>query len=136
VTTQWRLPVLTIHIHRTVATIIFHLLATAKGNTVPSPGNKFHVTPAAIYSVLLVVMEKTARYTNPSVENAAPQLRRLVVGFPPRRPGFDARSGLMVFVVDKMRWGRFSLSTSGSRPNSHCTNLFTLIIVYHPGLVQ
>jgi hypothetical protein len=31
-----------------------------------------------------------------------PYLRRLVAGFPPRRPGFDPRSGLVGFVVDKV----------------------------------
>jgi hypothetical protein len=31
-----------------------------------------------------------------------PQLRRLVAGFPPWRPGFDHRSGHVGFVVDKV----------------------------------
>jgi hypothetical protein len=39
------------------------------------------------------------------------------------------------FVVDKMHWGRFSLSTSVSPANSH-SNCSTVIIIYHLGLVQ
>jgi hypothetical protein len=31
-----------------------------------------------------------------------PKLRRLVTGFPPRRPGFEPRSGHVGFVVDKV----------------------------------
>jgi hypothetical protein len=33
---------------------------------------------------------------------AARQLKRLVAGFPPRRPGFDLGSGQVGFVVDKV----------------------------------
>jgi hypothetical protein len=33
---------------------------------------------------------------------AAPLLKRLVVGFPPRRPGFEPVSGQVGFVVDKV----------------------------------
>jgi hypothetical protein len=33
---------------------------------------------------------------------AVPQLRRLVAGFPPRRPGFQPRSGHVGFLVDKV----------------------------------
>jgi hypothetical protein len=35
-----------------------------------------------------------------------PQLRRLVVGFPPRRLGFKPRSSYVVFVVDKVALGQ------------------------------
>jgi hypothetical protein len=35
-----------------------------------------------------------------------PQLRRLVVEFPPRRPGFDPRSSHVGFVVDKVALGQ------------------------------
>jgi hypothetical protein len=34
------------------------------------------------------------------------QLRRLVTGFPPRRPGFDPRSGHLRFVLDKVSLGQ------------------------------
>jgi hypothetical protein len=37
---------------------------------------------------------------------AAPYLKRLVAGFPPRRPGFDPGSGQVEFVVDKMALGQ------------------------------
>jgi hypothetical protein len=33
---------------------------------------------------------------------AVPELRRLVAGFPPRRPGFETGSGHVEFVVDKV----------------------------------
>jgi hypothetical protein len=36
---------------------------------------------------------------------AVPQFRRLVAGFPPRRPGFETRSGHVGFVVDKVELG-------------------------------
>jgi hypothetical protein len=37
---------------------------------------------------------------------AAPYLRRLVAGFPPRRPGFKPGYGHVVFVVDKVALGQ------------------------------
>jgi hypothetical protein len=37
---------------------------------------------------------------------AAPELKRLVAGFPPRRPGFNPRSGHVGFVVDKVALGQ------------------------------
>jgi hypothetical protein len=40
------------------------------------------------------------------MEWAAPQLKRLVAGFPPLRPGFDPGSGQVGFVVDKMALGQ------------------------------
>jgi hypothetical protein len=36
----------------------------------------------------------------------APQLKRLVAGFPPRRPGFHPGSGQVAFVVDKVTLGQ------------------------------
>jgi hypothetical protein len=36
---------------------------------------------------------------------AVPWLKRLVAGFPPRRPGFDPRSGHVGFAVDKVALG-------------------------------
>jgi hypothetical protein len=36
----------------------------------------------------------------------------------------------------KCRFGRFSPSTSVSPANLHSTNFSTIIIAYHPGLVQ
>jgi hypothetical protein len=41
----------------------------------------------------------------PRYVRAAPWLRRLVAGFPPRRPGFEPRSGHVGFVVDKVTLG-------------------------------
>jgi hypothetical protein len=40
------------------------------------------------------------------LKKAVPQLKRLVAGFPPRRPGFDPRSGYVGFVVDKVALGQ------------------------------
>jgi hypothetical protein len=37
---------------------------------------------------------------------AAPQLKRSVAGFPPRRPGFDPGSGQVGFVMDKVALGQ------------------------------
>jgi hypothetical protein len=53
---------------------------------------------------------------------AAPQLKRLVAGFPSLWPGFDPGSGEVGFVVDKWRSGRFSPSTSVSPASLHSTN--------------
>jgi hypothetical protein len=62
--------------------------------------------------------------------------RVIVVGFPPRRPGFDTRSGMWDLWWTKWHWDRFSLSTSFSHANSHSTDYSTfIIIIYHPGLV-
>jgi hypothetical protein len=36
----------------------------------------------------------------------------------------------------KWRWGMFSPSTSVSPANLHSTNISTITITYHPGLVQ
>jgi hypothetical protein len=65
---------------------------------------------------------------------AVPYLRRLVVGFPLRRSGFELRSGHVGFVVDKVSLDRFCPRASVSPANSHSTDCSTLII-YHPGLV-
>jgi hypothetical protein len=71
---------------------------------------------------------------------AVPQLRRLVAGFPQRRPGFEPRSGHVGFVVDNValrHWGRFFPSASFSPVNYHSTDCPTFIIItHHPGLVQ
>jgi hypothetical protein len=68
---------------------------------------------------------------------AAPKLKRLVAGFPPRRPGFKNESKHVGFVWwTKWRWGRFSPSTSVSPANLYSTNISTITITNHPGLVQ
>jgi hypothetical protein len=58
--------------------------------------------------------------------------KKLVAGFPPRRPGFRHGFSRVGFVVDKVALGQvfseyFSL---------HSTNFSTITITYHPGLVQ
>jgi hypothetical protein len=62
-----------------------------------------------------------------------PWLRRLVAGFPPRRPGFETRSGHVEFVVDKVAVGRFTPSTSVSAASSHSISC-SMLITYLPGL--
>jgi hypothetical protein len=63
------------------------------------------------------------------LQKVVPQLRRLVAGFPPRRPGFEHRSGYVGFVVDRVHWSRFSPSTSVSPANCHSTDYSTFIII-------
>jgi hypothetical protein len=41
-----------------------------------------------------------------SIALAAPQLKRLAAGCPPRRPGFNPGSGQVRFVVDKVALGQ------------------------------
>jgi hypothetical protein len=48
---------------------------------------------------------KLEDYTTDRLTTAVPQLRRFVASFPPRRPGFEPRSG---HAVDKVALGRFS----------------------------
>jgi hypothetical protein len=69
---------------------------------------------------------------------AVPWLRRLVAGFPPRRPGFEPRSRHVGFMMDKVATGagflpvlRFPLPILIPPIAPH-----SFIIVYHPGLVQ
>jgi hypothetical protein len=61
-------------------------------------------------------------------------LKRLVDGFPPRRPGFDITSDHVGFVVYKMELGQSPPSTSIFPVNSRSTDWS--IIMYRPGLVQ
>jgi hypothetical protein len=53
-------------------------------------------------------MYVTSNETYTSLHNtwAVPQLKRLVAGFPPRRPRFDPRSGHLGFVVGKVALGQ------------------------------
>jgi hypothetical protein len=65
---------------------------------------------------------------------AAPLLRRLVAGFPPRRPGFKTGSGHVGFCDgQKWRWGRFSLRTSVSTANLHSICFSTIIFTITRG---
>jgi hypothetical protein len=54
------------------------------------------------------------------------------MSIPPRRPGFDPRSGHVGFVVDKVVLGKVFSDYFGFHANSQSTDCFTLII-YHPG---
>jgi hypothetical protein len=80
-----------------------------------------------------VYLHSKQHMNNTSItDEAVPQLRRLVAGFPPRRPRFEPRSGHVRCVVEKWHWGRFSPTTSGSPANYNSTDCSKLI-VYHPG---
>jgi hypothetical protein len=64
------------------------------------------------------------------------QVHHIVVGpyllhdLPPQWPGFDPRPGYVGFVVDKVALGQVPPANSSS------TDCSTVIIIYHPGLVQ
>jgi hypothetical protein len=65
---------------------------------------------------------------------AAPYLRRLVTGFPPRRPGFKPRSGPVGFCDgQKWRWGRFSPRSLVSPANLHYVCFSTIIFTITRG---
>jgi hypothetical protein len=51
-------------------------------------------------------INRTLSYVQPYMLMAVPWLRRLVAGFPPRRPGFDPGSVQVGFVVDKVALGK------------------------------
>jgi hypothetical protein len=57
-----------------------------------------------------------------------PELKQLVTGFPPRRPGFASGQSMWVLWWTKRHWGRFSPSTSVSPANHHSTKFSILII--------
>jgi hypothetical protein len=65
---------------------------------------------------------------------AAPYLKRLVAGFPTRRPGFELGSGQIGFVVDKVALGQVFSEYFGFPFQS----LFHQILHHHnhPGQVQ
>jgi hypothetical protein len=50
-------------------------------------------------------------------------------------PGSSPGQVMWDLLWAKWRWCRFSPSTSVSSTNSHSTDCFTFIIIYHPGLV-
>jgi hypothetical protein len=61
-------------------------------------------------------------------------LRRIVAGFPPRRPAFKAGSGHVGFCDgQKWRWGRFSPRTSVSPANLHSICFSTIIFTITRG---
>jgi hypothetical protein len=62
------------------------------------------------------------------------KLRRLVAGFPPRRPEFKLGSGHVKFCDgQKWRWGRFSPRTSVSPVNLHSICFSTIIFTITRG---
>jgi hypothetical protein len=65
-----------------------------------------------------------------------PQLRQIVARFSPPWAGFDTMSGHVGFVVDKVALGQVFFKYFICPANSHTTDCSTIIIIYHPGLVQ
>jgi hypothetical protein len=64
---------------------------------------------------------------------ALPELKRLVAGFPPRRPGFELTSGHVGFVVNIAALGQaFSKYFGFPCETFHCL----IHTHHHPGLVQ
>jgi hypothetical protein len=49
---------------------------------------------------------------------------------------FDARSGLVGFVIERVAVGQVYYEYFGSPANSYSNTCSTLIIIYHPELVQ
>jgi hypothetical protein len=67
------------------------------------------------------------------LQGAAPELRRLVADFPPRRPGFNAGSGKVGFVVDKVAPGQVFSEYFGFP----CHSFHQILHLHnHPGQVQ
>jgi hypothetical protein len=65
---------------------------------------------------------------NQHVAEATPWFKRLVAGFPPRRPGFESGSGKWNLWWTKWRWGRFPPSASVSPANINSTK-FSIITI-------
>jgi hypothetical protein len=65
---------------------------------------------------------------------AIPYFRHLIAGFQLWWPGFEPICGHVGFVVGKVAWGTFFLSTSVSPANSH--SIECTILTYHLGLEQ
>jgi hypothetical protein len=58
--------------------------------------------------------------------------------YPSHRGGTASGPGQVMWDLwwTRWHWGKFSPSISVSLANSHSTDCSTLIIIYHPGLVQ
>jgi hypothetical protein len=69
-------------------------------------------------------------YSNERHVKAAPWLKRLVAGFPPKQPGFDPGSGQLGFVVDKVALGKVFYEYFGFP----CQSSFHQLIHNHPHL--
>jgi hypothetical protein len=68
------------------------------------------------------------------VRLALTEFRRLVAGFPPRRPGFKPGSGYVGFCDgQKWRWGRFSPRIFVSPANLHSIRFSTIIFTITRG---
>jgi hypothetical protein len=80
------------------------------------------------------VARKTVHDRRKKKYKAAPWLKRLVAGFPPRRPGLEPGSGQVGFVVDKVALRQVFSEYFGFP----CQSSFHQILHHHnhPGQVQ
>jgi hypothetical protein len=90
--------------------------------------------PTTIFRILLSPYSLTAT-CNKVILWAVPYLRRLVAGFPPRRPWFEPRSGHVGFVVDKVVLGQVFSQYFGFSCQFSFHRLLH-IHHHHPGLVK
>jgi hypothetical protein len=75
--------------------------------TVFKIGAKLMCSPGQAVFMCIVLHVKNNLITVPLLpfQKAVSQLRRLIAGLSPRRPGFDPRSIHVAFVVEKVRIG-------------------------------
>jgi hypothetical protein len=67
---------------------------------------------------------------------AVPYVKRLVAGFLQRQLGSSPGQLVWDLWWTKWHWSRFSPSILVSHVNFHSTDSYTIITIYHPGLVQ
>jgi hypothetical protein len=67
---------------------------------------------------------------------AVTQLRPLVAGFPPWRPGLEPRSRHVAFVVENVALGQVLYDYYCSHANSYSIDCSTLVIIHHRDLIQ
>jgi hypothetical protein len=60
---------------------------------------------------------------------AVPYLKRLVAGFPPRRPGFSSVQVLWDLWWTKWHWGRFFFPSTSISPANHHSTKFPILII-------
>jgi hypothetical protein len=86
------------------------------------------------YSYPVYVPSERVLYAEIHRSQAAPLLKRLVAGFPPRRPGFEPGSDKVRFVVDKAALGQVFSAYFGFPCQSSIHQIFHPH--YHSGQVQ
>jgi hypothetical protein len=87
-----------ISIHDYVSKAVFYVLRLHM-HFLSTPSLQYDPSSSCTFFSLLSYLAKGAN-------TDAPELKRLVAGFPPRRPGFAPRSGQVRFVVDEVALGQ------------------------------